>query len=151
MSKNGPQCKIGNKQTKDLAKALESSYPINEHTILAKIESFQTYYDKDSMHVPTEVEMKAFLDLQAKEDLIVPKSQISNLEKQVKEGTATMQEIDNTIYIATNSGMIVKVLPNKTMAIINPSDTSDEGIALRQVFDAFFSQTDEAGLEKLFA
>lgn len=148
MSKNGPQCKIGNKQTKALAKALESSYPINEHTILAKIESFQTYYDKDSMYVPTEVEMKAFLDLQAKEDLIVPKSQISNLEKQVKEGTATMQEIDNTIYIATNSGMIVKVLPNKTMAIINPSDTSEEGIALHQAFDTFFSQTDEEGLEE---
>ena len=148
MSKNGSQCKIGNRETKALAKALESSYPINEHTILAKIESFQTYYDKDSMYVPTEVEMKAFLELQAKEDLIVPKSQISNLEKQVKEGTATMQKIKGTIYIATESGMIVKVLPNKTMVITNPSDTSEEGIALHQAFDTFFSQTDEAGSEK---
>lgn len=149
MSKNSPQCKIGNKQTKDLAKALESSYPINEHTILAKIESFQTYYDKDSMYVPTEIEMRAFLDLQAAQgDLVVPASQISNLKKQVDEGTATMQKIDNTIYIATNSGMIVKVLPNKTMVITNPSDTSDEGITLCQAFDTFFSQTDEENLEE---
>ena len=39
MSKNGPQCKIGTRETKALAKALESSYPVNEQTILAKIES----------------------------------------------------------------------------------------------------------------
>ena len=143
MSKNSPQCKIGNRETKALAKALESSYPINEQTILAKIESFQTAYDKDPMYVPSVPEMKAFLDLQAEQvDLIIPVSQISNLKKQVEEGTATMQQVGNTIYIATKSGMIVKVLPNKTMAIINPSDTSEEGIALHQAFNTFFSKKD---------
>lgn len=149
MSKNGPQCKIGNKDTKALAKALESSYPINEQTILAKIESFQTVYDKDPMYVPSVPEMKAFLDLQAAQvDLIIPISQISNLKKQVEEGTATMLQIDGTIYIATKSGMIVKVMPNKTMVIINPSDTSEEGITLHQAFDTFFSKTSEAGPEE---
>ena len=102
MSKNGTQCKIGTRETKALAKALESSYPVNEQTILAKIESFQTTYDKDPMYVPSVPEMKAFLELQAKEDLIVPKSQISNLEKQVKEGTATMQKIKGMMWFILN-------------------------------------------------
>lgn len=150
MSKNGPQCKIGNKYTKALAKALESSYPINEQTILAKIESFQTAYDKDPMYIPSVPEMKAFLDLQAAQvDLVIPISQISNLKKQVEEGTATMQQIDGTIYIATKSGMIVKVMPNKTMVIINPSDTNEEGIALHQVFNTFFSQAIKASPEEV--
>ena len=84
MSKNGSQCKISTRETKALAKALESSYPINAQTILAKIESFQTAYDKDPMYVPSIQEMKAFLDLQAAQgDFIVPVSQISNLRKQV--------------------------------------------------------------------
>ena len=149
MSKNGSQCKISTRETKALAKALESSYPINAQTILAKIESFQTAYDKDPMYVPSIQEMKAFLDLQAAQgDFIVPVSQISNLRKQVENGTATMQRIKDTVYIATKSGMVVKALPNKTMVIINPSDTSEEGIALHQAFDTFFSQKDEAGLEK---
>lgn len=149
MSKNGPQCKIGNKETKALAKALESSYPVNEQTILAKIESFQTAYDKDPMYVPSVPEMKAFLDLQAAQgDLTVPVSQISNLRKQVEEGTATMQRIGDTIYIATKSGMVVKVLPNNTMVVTNPSDTSEEGIALHQAFDTFFCKTSKTGPEE---
>ena len=149
MSKNGPQCKIGTRETKALAKALESSYPVNEQTILAKIESFQTAYDKDPMYVPSVPEMKAFLDLQAAQgDLVVPISQISNLRKQVEEGTATMQRIGGTIYIATKNGMVVKVLPNNTMVVTNPSDTSEEGIALHQAFDTFFSKTSEAGPEE---
>ena len=115
MSKSGPQCKIGNKETKALAKALESSYPVNEKTILAKIESFQVTYDKDPMYVPSVIEMKNFLDLQAsKGDLVVPISQLSNLEKQVKEGTATIQQINGSTYIATKNGMIIKILSNKT-------------------------------------
>ena len=149
MSKNGPQCKIGTRETKALAKALESSYPVNEQTILAKIESFQTAYDKDPMYVPSVPEMKAFLDSQAAQgDLVVPISQISNLRKQVEEGTATMQRLGGTIYIATKSGMVVKVLPNNTMVVTNPSDTSEEGIALHQAFDTFFSKTSEAGPEE---
>ena len=149
MSKNGPQCKIGTRETKALAKALESSYPINEQTILAKIESFQTAYDKDPMYVPSVPEMKAFLDLQAAQgDLVIPVSQISNLRKQVEEGTATMQRVGGIIYIATKSGMVVKVLPNNTMVVTNPSDTSEEGIALHQAFDTFFSKTSEAGPEE---
>ena len=149
MSKNGPQCKIGTRETKALAKALESSYPVNEQTILAKIESFQTAYDKDPMYVPSVPEMKAFLDLQAAQgDLVVPISKISNLRKQVEEGTATMQRVGGTIYIATKSGMVVKVLPNNTMVVTNPSDTSEEGIALHQAFDTFFSKTSEAGPEE---
>ena len=149
MSKNGPQCKIGTRETKALAKALESSYPINEQTILAKIESFQTAYDKDPMYVPSVPEMKAFLDLQAAQgDLVIPVSQISNLRKQVEEGTATMQRVGGIIYIATKSGMVVKVLPNNTMVVTNPSDTSEEGIALHQAFDTFFSKISEAGPEE---
>lgn len=149
MSKNGPQCKIGTRETKALAKALESSYPVNEQTILAKIESFQTAYDKDPMYVPSVPEMKNFLDLQAAQgDLIIPVSQNSNLEKQVKEGTATMQRVNGTIYIATKSGMVVKVLPNNTMVVTNPSDTSEEGIALHQAFDTFFSKTSKADPEE---
>ena len=149
MSKNNPQCKMSTKETRALAKELESSYPINEQTILAKIESFQTIYDKDPMYIPSVPEMKSFLDLQAAQgDLTIPVSQISNLRRQVEEGSATMQKIGDTIYIATKNGMIVKVLPNKTMAVINPSNTSDEGIALYQAFDTFFSQTDEDGLEE---
>lgn len=149
MSKNGPQCKIGTRETKALAKALESSYPVNEQTILAKIESFQTVYDKDPMYVPSVQEMKTFLDLQAAQgDLVVPTSKIANLKKQVEEGTATMQRVGDTIYIATKSGMVVKVLPNNTMVVTNPSDTSEEGIALHQAFDTFFSQIDEVGSEK---
>ena len=149
MSKSGPQCKIGNKETKALAKALESSYPVNEKTILAKIESFQVTYDKDPMYVPSVPEMKAFLDVQAsKGDLVVPVSQLSNLEKQVEEGTATMQQINGSTYIATKNGMIIKILPNKTSVIINPSDTSEEGILLHQAFDTFFSNTNEVGPEE---
>lgn len=144
MSKSGPQCKIGNKETKALAKALESSYPVNEKTILAKIESYQTVYDKDPMYVPSATEMKAFLDLQAAQgDLVVPVSQITNLKKQVEGGSATMQRIGDSVYIATKSGMVVKALPNKTMVIVNPSDTSEEGIALHQAFDTFFCQTNQ--------
>ena len=149
MSKNNPQCKMSTKETRALAKELESSYPINEQTILAKIESFQTIYDKDPMYIPSVPEMKSFLDLQAAQgDLTIPVSQISNLRRQVEGGSATMQKIGDTIYIATKNGMIVKVLPNKTMAVINPSNTSDEGIALYQAFNTFFSQTDEDGLEE---
>ena len=149
MSKSGPQCKIGNKETKALAKALESSYPVNEKTILAKIESFQVTYDKDPMYVPSVPEMKTFLDVQAsKGDLVVPMSQLSKLEKQVKEGTATMQQINGSTYIATKNGMIIKILPNKTPVIINPSDTSEEGILLHQAFDTFFSNTNEVGPEE---
>lgn len=149
MSKSGPQCKIGNKETKALAKALDSSYPINEQTILAKIESFQTAYDKDPMYVPSVLEMKTFLDLQAAQgDLVVPTSQIYNLKKQVEKGTATMQRVRDTIYIATKSGMVVKVLPNNTMVITNPSDTSEEGIAFHQAFDTFFSQTSKVDPEE---
>ena len=144
MSKSGPQCKIGNKETKALAKALESSYPVNEKTILAKMESYQTAYDKDPMYVPSVTEMKAFLDLQAAQgDLAVPVSQITNLRKQIEKGSATMQRIGDSIYIATKSGMVVKSLPNKTMVIVNPSDTSEEGITLHQVFDTFFCQTNQ--------
>ena len=144
MSKSGPQCKIGNKETKALAKALESSYPVNEKTILAKMESYQTAYDKDPMYVPSVTEMKAFLDLQAAQgDLAVPVSQITNLRKQIEKGSATMQRIGDSVYIATKSGMVVKELPNKTMVIINPSDTSEEGIALHQAFDTFFCQTNQ--------
>ena len=149
MSKNGPQCKMSTRETKALAKALESSYPVNEQTILAKIESFQTVYDKDPMYVPSVPEMKNFLDLQAAQgDLVISISQISNLEKQVKEGTATMQRVGGTIYIATKSGMVVKVLPNNTTVVTNPSDTSEEGIALHQAFDTFFSKTSETGPEE---
>ena len=149
MSKNGSQCKISTRETKALAKALESSYPINAQTILAKIESFQTAYDKDPMYVPSIQEMKAFLDLQAAQgDFIVPVSQISNLRKQVENGTATMQRIKDTVYIATKSGMVVKALPNNTMVVTNPSDTSEEGIALHQAFDTFFSKTSEVGPEE---
>ena len=140
MAKNGTsQCKIGTAKTKALAKALEASYPVNQYTILSKIESFQTFYDKDPTYEPSVAEMKAFLDLQAsKGDLVIPKSQITNLRLQELEGTAGVQQIKDTIYLATKRGMFVKILPNHSMVIINPSDTSEEGIALYQAFDTSF-------------
>lgn len=150
MAKNGTsQCKIGTAKTKALAKALEASYPVNQHTILSKIESFQTFYDKDPTYEPSVAEMKAFLDLQAsKGDLVIPRSQITNLRKQELEGTVALQRIKDTTYLATKSGMFVKILPNYSMVIINPSDTSEEGIALYQAFDTFFSTTNEEDLEE---
>ena len=150
MAKNGAsQCKIGTAKTKALAKALEASYPVNQYTILSKIESFQTFYDKDPTYEPSVAEMKAFLDLQAsKGDLVIPKSQIANLRNQEPEGTVALQRIKDTTYLATKSGMFVKILPNYSMVIINPSDTSEEGIALYRAFDTFFSTTNEEDLEE---
>lgn len=149
MSQKGPQCKIGNKATRALAKSLAKDYPINEHTILAKIESYQVAYDKDPMYVPSEVEMRNFLELQANQaTLILPVNQIRQLQNQVNAGTAIALQIDGANYIGTQTGTIVKALPNKTMVLINPSDVTEEGIALRQAFNSYFSTTSEGGLEE---
>lgn len=141
MGKNGPQCKIGTKETKALAKSLASKYPVNEHTILSKIESYQAVYDKDPMYVPSVTEMEAFLDLQAAQgSLAVSQSQISNLKKQTEEGSATIFKYKGNVYIATKSGMFVKQMPNKTFAVINPSsDDSD----LITIADTILTKGDE--------
>ena len=129
MSKTGPQCKLGSKETRELANALKSSYPVDEHTILSKIETYQTIYDKDPMYVPSVQEMKAFLDLQASGvELIVPPSKVRDLEKQIKEGKAVALEINNNRYIGTVDGTIIKILPNKTMRYVNDSDDGDDNI-----------------------
>lgn len=145
MGKQGPQCKIGNRETNALAKALESKYPVNKHTILSKIESYQTIYDKDPMYVPSVAEMEAFLDLQAAQgDLVVPASQVTVLRKQVDDGTATMIMFGDDIYIGTKSGMIVKELPNHTLAVINLSEDNDDNIAIINAFEAFFCSDDDS-------
>ena len=144
MSKTGQQCKLGNKETRELANALKSSYPVDEHTILSKIEAYQTIYDKDPMYVPSIQEMKAFLDLQASGvELLVPPSKVRDLEKQIKEGKAVALEINNNRYIGTVDGTIIKILPNKTMRYVNPSDDEDDNIKLQEAFDVYFSNTNK--------
>ena len=144
MSKTGQQCKLGNKETRELANALKSSYPVDEHTILSKIEAYQTIYDKDPMYVPSIQEMKAFLDLQALGvELLVPPSKVRDLEKQIKEGKAVALEINNNRYIGTVDGTIIKILPNKTMRYVNPSDDEDDNIKLQEAFDVYFSNTNK--------